>query len=79
MVKTNRGPLRITASEIMIRLDNDCFYRNKLDHHKRNICKTNTLIWKENFEDDCEIIKTYKKKTVFAPITMKKSAAQHNN
>ena len=61
----------------MIRLDNDRVYRNKLDYHKRHICKTNTVVWKENFGDDCEIMKIYKKKTVFPLISMKKSAAQY--
>ena len=46
---------------------------------KVNICKTNSAIWKENFEDDCENIKICKNKTVFAVITTKKSAVQYNN
>ena len=61
----------------MIKLDNDCVYRNKLDYHKRNICKTNTVVWKENFGDDWEIIKIYEKKTVFPLISMEKKAQRN--
>ena len=52
IVKTKRWPWRITAYEIMIevRAAGHCVYRNKLDNQEKNICKTNTVIWK----DDCE-------------------------
>ena len=52
-------------------------YRNKLDHHKINICKTNTFIWKKNYLK--MIVRPSKlNKIVFALMAMKKCAAQYS-
>lgn len=68
IVKTKRWPWRIAAYEIMIevRAAGHCVYRNKLDNQEKNICKTNTVIWKETFEDDCETNKIKKKYNSFS-------------